>query len=332
MKSASLLLSGAICLNLVNTNVWAATANVMNPDSSTQTSTIVKTQQDEEIPTAKLDPATAALIVEVGFPLASALFNKVSSWLTIHKDKEQKATQDTPVISNYTVNWRAELEGLARNHCYAYIDRKVAANKQKYLELAQQFGGVCDILTPNVQTASSLFPAYTPNYLEDKATKPLNIGIIQGYGTNYQGLQLKIEMLDNKNNVIATRPVTQGFKSNERFRLKVTPTFTGLLQIKHIGSDDTKNNLFPKAPIEFVQINAGETMILPANPNNYYYFDDQSGEEKLIIQFVDYQGLQGNFSNKVIYRHDDQNSTYLMQEISKMQFPFIMQTISMQHH
>jgi hypothetical protein len=127
------------------------------------------------------------------------------------------------------------------------------------------------------------------------------------------------------------RSAQADFKSGERFRVKITPTFTGFLQIQHKGTSSVTEVLFPRAPIQYVQLNAGQSMVIPADPKRFYYFDDKKGIEQIIVQFADYQGIQGQFSNKVIHRQDDGRSTYLMQEVSKTQHPFIIQAISMEH-
>lgn len=324
MQSKSLLLPLTMSLCLINATVWAEVeqTTVIASNATAEQSAI----EEDEV-TAKLAPIATAFLIDVGVPIASSLFKKILNKFSKNSEQQTQATQNIPLFS-------PESKTGLKKYCYAYIDYKVKVDKTKYNDLANQFGGLCEILAPTAQKVQRLnFPEPNPQYSESQAqtTQPLDVKILQGYGVNYQGLQIQIEMLDKQNNVIETRPAQASFKSGERFRLKVTPTFTGFLQVKNIESDGKTIVLFPKAPIQFVQLNAGETMILPANPRGFYEFDTQKGTEQLVVQFADYQGFQGQFSKQMIYRYDQDNSTYLMQEVKDKQYPAIVHAISIQH-
>ena len=329
MKTRIQMLSIMISVMMLSLNVSAMNQEL---NKIQDTDKLVDKKNMNDATQAKLDPLTTAFIIEVGVPLASSLFNRVRSWFAMKRNNQQQANQNSPVVSNFTASLGIGFQQVLKQQCYAYIDHKVKLNKEKYQELVNQFGGLCDFLAPTGSSVTNFqFPTYQPQYSVTQTTAPFDVKILDGYGTNYQGLQLQIEMLDKSNNVLEARSVGSGFRSGERFRLKVTPTFTGLVQIQHKGSNGKIELLFPREPIQSIQLNAGQTMIIPSDPKRFYYFDDQKGVEQLIVQFIDYKGINGDYSKNTILRQDDGKSTYLMQEVSKSQYPFIIQTIEMQH-
>ncbi len=127
------------------------------------------------------------------------------------------------------------------------------------------------------------------------------------------------------------RPLSGTFKSGERFRLRLTPTFSGLLELEHLGPDGTRTQLFPKPGIEGFIVNAGSALTLPLG-NAVYEFDAEKGDEHFVFRLRDPRLTTVDQSSGGLLSEDVGSITALGQHITAGHLPFIAQSVVIQHH
>jgi hypothetical protein len=289
-----------------------------------------------------MDPVTSAILLKVGLPIASNLFDRVLKTVTGQKPI---AAQSQPLLSGQTeqvlVNSAGSLVRTAMSTgCYAYLSQQANENNTVQEIMLQQLGVLgCQTLSPvtletgliqsNTMTGFQQTYSQVPQYIQGTAEQPLAMEF--GYGANYQGLSIQIDMLDGRNQLIGIRSAQSVFKTGERFRLRLKPTFSGLLELTNVAPNGNQERIFPQAPITAFQLNAGQEMTIPANPKQFFYFDEHQGNEQLVIRFADPAAFNNTVVPLPIYRNDKGHVTYLMQQASNTQRPLIVQAIGIRH-
>ena len=165
--------------------------------------------------------------------------------------------------------------------------------------------------TPQVQPQLSYYPSGAPNY---------------------QGVKVTVLMTDQAGNTIGERPVGSAFYSGEQFRLKIQPTFSGLLEIDHIDPLGVRRQLFPKAGMGAFMVAAGKELTLPLG-NAVYEFDTERGNEQLIFKVRDPRITRPGQYGGTMMTQEVGRSTFLGQNIAENgQFPYISQSVDIRHH
>lgn len=148
---------------------------------------------------------------------------------------------------------------------------------------------------------------------------------------NYQGIHIAIVAVDKDGKPLGFHSVNQGFRTGQRFRLRVVSTFDGLLAIDNINPSGTQRRIYPAKTSQVVSIKAGEEVLLPLDPNQAFQFAGTTGREQLLIAMRHPQAFGDGASRNPVYRRDEQYGSNLVQEVAVNTYPAIFQGIQLQH-
>ena len=145
---------------------------------------------------------------------------------------------------------------------------------------------------------------------------------------NFQGLVVSLAVFDTKGQPIEFRPINASFKTGEKFKLRVLSTFDGQFTVHAQSPSGKRQKLFPQQD-QAIAVPKGQELLIPAQPDLFFEFSGQTGDERLLISM---RGAQSgsNQSTKPVYRKDDKMGSFFVQE-SLQQFPVIVQTLKLKH-
>jgi hypothetical protein len=167
-----------------------------------------------------------------------------------------------------------------------------------------------------------------PNVTDNPPTAPF--AVAEGK-ENYQGAILSLLVLQVDGQSYAVRPVSAGFKSGEKFRIRIGATFDSELSLDNIDPKNSRSRLYPEDATQIVKIKSGTPVILPLDKDSFFQFDDDTGEEKLVVTLRDPRA-QGNAASKaLVHRQENQQGTGLLQEVAAGRFAVIAESIALQH-
>lgn len=148
---------------------------------------------------------------------------------------------------------------------------------------------------------------------------------------NYQGVHIAIVAVDKDGKPLGFHSVNQGFKTGQRFRIRVVSTFDGLLAIDNINPANVQRRVYPAKTSQVVSIKAGEEVLLPLDKNQAFQFSGATGREQLLIVMRHPQAFGDGASRNPVYRRDEQYGSNLVQEVTTSTYPAIFQNIQLQH-
>ncbi len=148
---------------------------------------------------------------------------------------------------------------------------------------------------------------------------------------NYQGVLLSLLVLQPDDETLKLRPISEGFKSGEKFRLRLGATFEGDLTVDNIHPDGRRNRLYPVDAAQVVRIKSATPVILPLEKDGFFEFDSEVGEEKLIITLRDSRAQGDSMASSAVHRRESVQGTALLQEIPPGKFPVIAESIMILH-
>lgn len=192
-------------------------------------------------------------------------------------------------------------------------------------------GNFKEVLTQTgVQVASALLQRYLvpPSQLTQAA--PTLPTYNQAGVANYQGMRLAISMVDANGQVLNDRAVSAGFSTGERFKIRLLPTFTGLVEIDNIDAYGRRTRIYPEAG-QVVEVQAGREAQLPLAANQAFEFADSKGEEQLIVSIRDPRAQGAALSHAPVHVQEDGIGSYYVQQTLRGEFAHIVQTIRMSH-
>lgn len=166
------------------------------------------------------------------------------------------------------------------------------------------------------------------NTIVGKATKPLKL---ENGRENYQGLHVAMVAFDQNLNPAGLRPVGSGFKTGERIKLKVLPTFDAFLVIENINPKGERVQIFPAKPTDALAIKAGLEILVPPAKDDFFEFAGVTGEEQLVITVRDKRAFGDAASKLEVSRKDDEYGSSFVQEVTEKTYPVIAQSIKLQH-
>lgn len=133
-----------------------------------------------------------------------------------------------------------------------------------------------------------------------------------GSGFNYQGLQLKLQVLSRDGRKLLVHPASHPLKVGERFRILVTPTFNGTLSIDHVAGQGWQAQrgarVFPSTG-STVALVAGEPHAVPGGDTWFQLGPKDSTRFVLNVR----QGSGENLSNQPAYRQDGATASNYLQ-------------------
>lgn len=149
---------------------------------------------------------------------------------------------------------------------------------------------------------------------------------------NYQGVHVSLVGFDRAGKALGFRPVTDGFRTGERFKLRVLPTFDGILVINNINPKGVDRQIYPAQADKAVSIKSGVEIMVPLGRDEYFEFSGDSGDEKLVITVRDPQAFGAAVSQSQVFRKDENNGSNFMQEVGPATYPLISQALTLRHN
>ena len=158
--------------------------------------------------------------------------------------------------------------------------------------------------------------------------KPL---VADGKKENYQGVYFAIAVADPSGRTLAARPINEGFRTGERFKLRVLSTFGGELTIENINPRGERKQVFPPRPDQVVTLLPGSETLIPMDPNQFFEFTGSTGREQLVINLVDPRAVGAAASRNNVFRQDTKYGSNFLQEVSDSTYPNISQGVELVH-
>lgn len=168
----------------------------------------------------------------------------------------------------------------------------------------------------------------TENTVADLPTKPIEV---QGGQPNYQGVHVAVVGFDRAGNVTGLQPVTAGFRTGDRIKLKVLPTFDGLLSIDNINPQGVRRQIYPPKASQAVSVKAGSEIFVPLGSQQFFEFAGVTGDEQLVITVRDPRASGAAEAKTEVSRKDERNGSSFVQETAPGTYPVIAQSIKLRH-
>lgn len=255
------------------------------------------------------------------------------------------ARADNPAIQDKTANKESGSEEAAQPKFIWGILIKFAASKafEIFFEWStkKMFQGMAQPLTVargaavSAPGAAMLAPAQKggvipiiPNVTDSAPSAPL---LVKDGKENYQGALLALLVLQPDGQSFVVRPVSAGFKSGEKFRIRIGATFDGELSLDNINPQGVRSRLYPALAEQIVKIKSGMPVILPLDRDSFFQFDDVAGEEKLVVTLRDPRAQGDAVAQASVHRQENEQGTGLLQEVTTGKYAALAESIALQH-
>jgi hypothetical protein len=140
---------------------------------------------------------------------------------------------------------------------------------------------------------------------ENATTDPATPLKVDKNGENYQGVHVSLVTVDAQGKPTGFRAVADGFKTGERFKLRVVPTFDAVIVLGNLTPKGVQKQIYP-APNQVVTLQAGKEVLLPLLKNQYFQFAGDIGEDKLTITVREPRSLLADgASSAKVHRKDE---------------------------
>lgn len=168
----------------------------------------------------------------------------------------------------------------------------------------------------------------TPSVTDKAPDVPL---VVDDGRENYQGAHLALLVLQPDGQTLAVRPISAGFVSGEKFRIRIGATFGGDLALDNIDPQGERKRLYPSSAEQVVKIRSGTPVILPLEPDSFFQFDEVAGEERLVISLRDPRAQGEAATQAMVHRQENIQGTGLLQEVAPGKYAAIAESIVLQH-
>lgn len=148
---------------------------------------------------------------------------------------------------------------------------------------------------------------------------------------NYQAAHIAILAVDNAGNVTGFRSVKDGFRTGERFKVRVITTYDALVALGNINPSGKERQIYPPGANTVISIKAGTEVVLPLAADQYFQFTGETGTDQLVVTVVDPRALEGKPSKKRVHRQDVEYGSNFAQEVTPDTYPVISQPIALLH-
>lgn len=159
-------------------------------------------------------------------------------------------------------------------------------------------------------------------------TKPLRV---ENGRENYQGVHVALVAFDASLTPTGLKPVTAGFKTGERLKLKVLPTFDGLLVIENVNPKNERSQIYPAQKSTAVAVKAGVELLIPLAADEFFEFAGATGDEQLVLTLRDARAFGAAASTAAVSRKDEKMGSSFMQEVGPGTYPVIAQSLKLSH-
>lgn len=166
------------------------------------------------------------------------------------------------------------------------------------------------------------------NTVADLPTKPIEVADGK---PNYQGLHVAIVGFDRAGRFTGLQPVSAGFRSGDRIKLKVLPTFDALLVIENINPQGARQQIYPPSVSQAVSLKAGVEVLVPLGEDQFFEFAGVTGDEQLMITVRDPRAYDAAASKAEVSRQDDRLGSSFVQETLPGTYPVIAQSLKLRH-
>jgi hypothetical protein len=177
----------------------------------------------------------------------------------------------------------------------------------------------------------ALVPAAATSSAEVVVGNPEKPFRVEGDQANYEGVHIALMMVEEGGQTFAFRPVNQGFRTGERFKLRVVSTFGGELTIENINPRGERRQIYPARTDQVVSLQKSTETLLPLGPDQFFQFTGATGRDQLVINVIDPRAVGTAASRARVYREDAKFGSNLLQESGKGTYPAITQAIELQH-
>jgi hypothetical protein len=210
---------------------------------------------------------------------------------------------------------------------YEWYGKKLFQNMKQSLTI-----GRAEAVSPpgaaTLAPAQKGFVPIVPNVTDSAPTAPL---AVEGGKENYQGALLSLLVLQPDGRSLVVRPISAGFKSGEKFRIRIGATFDGELSLDNINPQGERSRLYPAQAEQIVKIKSGMPVILPLDKDSFFQFDDVAGEEKLVVSLRDPRAQGDATAQSSVHRQESEQGTGLLQEVTVGKYAAIAESIALQH-
>ncbi|MES2938481.1 MAG: hypothetical protein V4864_12425 [Pseudomonadota bacterium] len=145
---------------------------------------------------------------------------------------------------------------------------------------------------------------------------------------NYQGMHVKLVVLDAQGMVRQVRPLNAPLRPGERFKIRVTPTFEAVASVDRLVGTafalQRAGQFYPAAGSS-VQINPGETADLPLGANEYFVMG--TGAERMVLSVRHPRASGGAASDQAAYREDGARGSNYLQLVPFGRLPALEQQL-----
>lgn len=148
---------------------------------------------------------------------------------------------------------------------------------------------------------------------------------------NYQGMNLAVLGFDEKGQLKGLQALDQAFTSGDRIKLKVLPTFDGLMVIENINPKEERQQIYPPRQGSVVVLKQGVEVLLPLGRDEYFQFTGITGDERLVITLRDPRAVDNAASDAKANREDTANGSNFVQETPPGTYPVIAQSLTLRH-
>ncbi len=166
------------------------------------------------------------------------------------------------------------------------------------------------------------------NVVVGEPTKPVKV---ENGKVNYQGVHVAVVGFDKAGVATRVQPITDGFRTGDRIKLKVIPTFDGLLVIENITPRGQRAQIYPAQSTEVVSVKAGLEIFVPLGKDEFFEFAGDVGDDQLVITVRDPRAF-GNAESKIpANRKDEKFGSSFVQETPEGTYPVISQAMKLVH-
>jgi hypothetical protein len=148
---------------------------------------------------------------------------------------------------------------------------------------------------------------------------------------NYQGVHVALIARAPDGRGYVFRPVSAGFKTGERFKLRVVSTFAGELTIENINPRGERRQVYPGKADYVVSLQAGRETVIPLGRDEFFELAGATGREQLVVNLADPRALGDAGSRHAVFRQDQKYGSNFLQQVSAGTYPRISQSIELVH-
>lgn len=158
------------------------------------------------------------------------------------------------------------------------------------------------------------------------------LGSRWGNGLNYQGVQMRLVVVNPANGKRELRPMSSGVRQGELFKLRVVSSFDAVADLDQIVGDgwslQRANRVYPGVE-QSVQISAGQSLDIPVDPAEHFSFNGDRINDRVVFSIRHAKAVKAGVSNQPVYRQDARNGSSYLQLVPRSQYPLIEQVITM---